>query len=173
MNSTSRFLVEAVGAMILVGFGGGSVPTASACFGDACNKLAIVGTEYAIVSQDPRTKITITGCTVPLKGATDSESACVRGSKFETTIPPGGKWTGPPIAHGMDRLVLTAHYVFAPIDTGCTSEQLHSARGVARSKLDDQDTQAGHQYDHALRCESCNIVSPSDPCLVTFRAAKP
>ncbi len=66
--------------------------------------------------------------------------------------PPGGKWTGPPIAHGMDRLVLTAHYVFAPIVTGCTSEQLHSAMGVACSKLDDQDTQAGHQYDHVLRC---------------------
>jgi hypothetical protein len=167
MNWTSRFLIEAVGAMVLVSFGGGFVPTASACSGDACKSQEIVGSGQSIHNSDNKTKITVTGCTMPSKDALKSDpssSACASGSKFEQTIDPGKSWTGPSLAKDMVRVVLTAKFVSepakagskAPVPTkvfGCTAQQLSTALAKPCFAQMDEDLAAGkiNNY-HAVRC---------------------
>ena len=81
MNWMSRFLIKAVGAMVLVSCGGGFIPTASACYGDSCKSLAVTGSagKYTINNSDPHLPITVTGCTVSTKNA--PSDVCYPGQK--------------------------------------------------------------------------------------------
>jgi len=162
MNRMSRFLIEAVGAMVLASCGGGFVPTASACYGDACRCCQSItgsGSKQTINNSDPRNTITVTGCIVSLKnGPTADESACVNGSKFKTNIAPNGSWPGPTVANGMGLTVLKAEILWGAkltIYEGCTVEQLQTARGIScNQKIQAiQDPQPGHHYEHVMRCK--------------------
>jgi hypothetical protein len=161
MNWMSRFLIEAVSAMVLVTCGGGFIPTASACYGDACRCCQSVtgsGGKYTINNSDPHNSITVTGCTVPTNAPIDSESACSSGSKFTRIIAPNGSWPGPPVANGMVLTVLKAVVLWDPkltIYEGCTVEQLNTARGISCTQKIQviQDPQPGRHYEHVMRCK--------------------
>jgi hypothetical protein len=162
MNRTSRFLVEALNAMVLVSFGGGFIPTASACVGDACRCCQSVtgsGSKYTINNSDPHIPISVTACTVPSKNAaTNSESACVSGTKFTRIIAPNGSSPGPPVANGMGLIVLKADMLWDPkriIFEGCTAAQLNTARGISCNQKIQviQNPQPGHHYEHVMRCK--------------------
>jgi hypothetical protein len=165
MNRMSRFLIEAVGAMVLVSCGGGFIPTASACYGDSCKSLAVTGSagKYTINNSDPHLPITVTGCTVSTKNApSDSESACSSGSKFTKIIAPNGSYS-PPVAHDMVPIVLRANVLWDPkriIYEGCTAEQLNTARGrsCTETPIAIEDVPPGeHHYDRVMRCKGETI----------------
>jgi hypothetical protein len=155
MNWMSRFLIEALSAMVLVSFGGGFIPTASACGGDGCRSFTITGSGYTIKNSEKYNKLKVTGCSVPLKNGPTDDPKCAKDSKFETTISPNDSWTGPPVATGQGRVVLTATiwWVSEIIIEGCTREQRNSPRGLSCDQKLIQDPQPGHKYDHVLRCK--------------------
>jgi hypothetical protein len=154
MNWKSRFSIEAVSAMVLVSFGGGFIPTASACEGNACS-LYSISAAGRIYNNDLKNKITVQGCTQPTS-ATSGASACV-GSKFNETIAPSGSWSGPVPGKDMKLIVLTAKVVPSePVSKatslGCTVTQLRSPEGSKCVDRGSQDVFAGYTNIHVLRC---------------------
>lgn len=155
MNWKSRFLIKAVGAMVLVGFGGGFVPTASACEATPvrCTRSP---PQAEIYNNDLKNKIAVQACTQPTNARTSGESGCV-GSKFNETIAPSGSWSGPAPAKDMKLIVLTAKIVpsapaFNPTSLGCTSTQLNSPAVKPCMDRGTQDIGAGYTNIHVVRC---------------------
>ena len=121
--------------------------------------MTLSGSKWTINNSDPHDTIAVTGCIVSLRNAaTNSESACVNGSKFKTNIAPNGSWPGPTVANGMALTVLTAEILWdakRTIYEGCTVEQLKTARGISCIQKIQviQNPQPGHHYEHVMRCK--------------------